>query len=91
MAACFVGCIAMMMFNILSGIFLDIINTLFLCFAIDMDNNVGMDDELASLVKEHPGYTEAEIVSDHGDAEKGNEENGVVTALPYNPDATQIA
>lgn len=91
LAACFVGCIAMMMFNLLSGIFLDIINTLFLCFAIDMDNNVDMDNELASLVKEHPGYTEAEIVSDHHDAEKGNEQSGgVVTALPYNPDATQM-
>jgi len=87
LAACFVGCIAMMMFNLLSGIFLDIIDTLFLCFAIDMDNNVGMDSELASLVKEHSGYTEAETVIDHYDAEKGNEESGVVTALPYNPDA----
>lgn len=91
LAACFVGCIVMMMFNLLSGIFLDIIDTLFLCFAIDMDNNVGMDDELASLVKKHPGYTEAEIVSDHHDAEKGNEQSGgAVTALPYNPDATQM-
>lgn len=84
----------MMMFNLLSGIFLDIIDTLFLCFAIDMDNNVDMsDNELASLVKELPGYTEAEIVSDYNDAEKGNRDSGEVInlaeAVPYNPDAVQ--
>jgi hypothetical protein len=70
LAATFVGCISMMMFTFLSSIFLDIIDTLFLCFAIDMDNNVDLSNtEFESLVKEMPGYTEAEIVSVDGSLE----------------------
>ena len=66
----------------LSGIFLDIIDTLFLCFAIDKDNNVDMtNSELASLVKELPGYTEVEVVSDFGDAETG-ETIALAVAVP---------
>jgi hypothetical protein len=47
------------MFTFLSAIFLDTIDTLFLCFAIDKDNNViNPDDEFATLLKEMPNYTE---------------------------------
>jgi hypothetical protein len=64
LAAAFVGCIAMLIFTFLSGIFLDTIDTLFLCYAIDKDNNVDLSDsEFDSLVKEMPNYTEAEVVS----------------------------
>jgi len=62
--AAFVGCIAMLMFRFLSSIFLDTIDTLFLCFAIDKDNNVDQsNNEFTSLVKEIPGYTEAQSIS----------------------------
>ena len=63
-AACFVGCIAMLMFTFLSAIFLDTIDALFLCFAIDKDNNVIIpDDEFATLLKEMPNYTEVQSES----------------------------
>ena len=57
LAGTFVGCIAMMFFTFISHMFLDIITTLFLCFAIDKDNNVDLKgQEFESLVKEMPGY-----------------------------------
>jgi len=59
----FVGCIAMMFFTFLADIFLDIINTIFLCFAIDKDNSVDTsNDEFESLVKQMPGYIQASDV-----------------------------
>lgn len=58
LTACFVGSIAMMLFLFLSSIFLDTIDTLFLCFAIDKDNNVLIPDEaFVALVSEMPSYT----------------------------------
>ncbi|CAB9517797.1 Protein PNS1 [Seminavis robusta] len=52
-AATFVGIISMFFFSYLAGIFLDTVDTLFLCFAIDRDNRVDMEnDEFAGLVKE---------------------------------------
>merc|ERR1712154_599956 len=57
LAATFVGCIAMMFFTFMSSMFLDIITTLFLCFAIDKDNNVDLNGtEFEALVKEMPQY-----------------------------------
>ena len=38
LAAVFVGCIAMIIFRFVNGILLDIVDTKFLCFAIDEDN-----------------------------------------------------
>lgn len=56
----FVGCIAMMFFVFLADIFLDVINTVFLCFAIDKDNFVERNDvEFENLMKEVPGYIQA--------------------------------
>ena len=53
LAATFIACIAMMFFTCLAGIFLDTVDVLFLCFAIDRDNNVDMsEDEFAKLVME---------------------------------------
>jgi hypothetical protein len=64
-AATFVGCIAMLIFQFLSSIFLDTIDTLFLCYAIDKDNNVDVtDDEFTSIVKEVTSYTESEVSSE---------------------------
>lgn len=64
LAACFVGCLAMMMFSFLSAVFLDIVDTLFLCFAIDMDNNVDVsNDAFCVLIKEIPDYIEAEAIA----------------------------
>eukprot|EP00550_Attheya_septentrionalis_P001817 CAMPEP_0198282040 /NCGR_PEP_ID=MMETSP1449-20131203/1904_1 /TAXON_ID=420275 /ORGANISM="Attheya septentrionalis, Strain CCMP2084" /LENGTH=653 /DNA_ID=CAMNT_0043978111 /DNA_START=139 /DNA_END=2100 /DNA_ORIENTATION=- len=63
LAAIFVGCIAMMFFTYIASVFLDTINVLFLCFAIDKDNNVDMtQDEFAKLVEEVPGYVKASNV-----------------------------
>eukprot|EP00557_Chaetoceros_sp_GSL56_P003092 CAMPEP_0176493614 /NCGR_PEP_ID=MMETSP0200_2-20121128/9640_1 /TAXON_ID=947934 /ORGANISM="Chaetoceros sp., Strain GSL56" /LENGTH=603 /DNA_ID=CAMNT_0017891283 /DNA_START=1428 /DNA_END=3239 /DNA_ORIENTATION=+ len=60
-AATFVGCIAMLIFQFLSSIFLDIIDTLFLCYAIDKDNNIDVtNDEFTGIVKEVTTFTESE-------------------------------
>ena len=40
LAAVFVGCIAMIVFRFVTGILLDIVDTKFLCFAIDEDNGI---------------------------------------------------
>ena len=40
LAAVFVGCIAMVVFRFVTGILLDIVDTKFLCFAIDEDNGI---------------------------------------------------
>jgi len=59
----FVGCIAMMFFTFLADVFLDIINTIFLCFAIDKDNYVDTsNDEFESLLRQMPEYIDASDV-----------------------------
>jgi len=69
LAATFVGCIAMMFFTFASSIFLDIITTLFLCFAIDKDNNVDLTGtEFETLVKEMPDY-KGDVSSNRRDPE----------------------
>lgn len=60
LAAIFVGCLSMMFFSYIAAIFLDTVDVLFLCFAIDKDNNVDLsNDEFQSLIKTLPGYVEA--------------------------------
>jgi hypothetical protein len=55
LAAVFVGCISMMFFEFFAGIFIDIIDTLFLCFAIDKDNNVASSNtEFQTLIETLP-------------------------------------
>jgi hypothetical protein len=88
LAAAFVGCIAMMLFEFLSNIFLDIIDTVFLCFAIKMDHNLDNenDQELKSLIKQVPGYIEAshvEIVQASNDIE-----GAVPVAMPVPEQST---
>lgn len=62
LAAIFVGCLSMMFFSYISAIFLDTVDVLFLCFAIDKDNNVDVsNDEFQSLIKSLPGYVEAPV------------------------------
>lgn len=58
LASTFVGCLVMMFFTYILGIFLDTIDVLFLCFAVDKDNGIdrGSDDELTVLVTALPGY-----------------------------------
>lgn len=52
-AAAFIGCLAMMFFSYLASTFLDAVDVLFLCFAIERDNNaVAPDDDFAKLVYE---------------------------------------
>jgi len=89
LAAAFVGCVAMMMLNLLSSCFIDIIDTLFLCFAIDKDNNVDLlNDEFSGLIKEMPGYAET-VLSAETDHSKANRPEGggnntpVAVAVPY--------
>jgi len=56
----FVGCIAMMFFTFFADIFLDIMSTIFLCFAIDKDNCVEtVNEDLEKLVKQMPNYIQA--------------------------------
>lgn len=82
LAATFVGCIAMMFFTFMSSMFLDIITTLFLCFAIDKDNNVDMmEAEFVALVKEMPNYIEKD--DDTFDTEEGEIQTAVV--VPAKP------
>jgi hypothetical protein len=79
LAAGFVGCISMIMFKFLSAIFLDTIDTMFLCFAIDKDNNViNPDNELASIVSKVSNYIEVPT------NEPGNKlnKNEFQTAIP---------
>lgn len=87
-AASFVGCIAMMFFTYLGGIFLDTVDVLFLCFAVDRDNHRDLsNDEFAKLVNEgvdtvitDPDWSEG----DANDAEWEGEDNvePVVPAMP---------
>ena len=64
MAAAFVGCISMMFFTFLAKMFLDTLDTLFLCYAIDKDNGVDMStDEFDTLVKKMPEFIEADVVT----------------------------
>jgi len=68
MAAAFVGCISMMFFTFLAKMFLDTLDTLFLCYAIDKDNGIDMtDNEFDSLVKKMPEYIEADLVTEASD------------------------
>ena len=68
LAAAFVGCISMMFFTFLAKMFLDTLDTLFLCYAIDKDNGVDMaNDEFDSLVKKMPEYIEADVVTEGSD------------------------
>jgi hypothetical protein len=57
LAAIFVACLAMMFFTFISAIFLDAIDTLFLCFAVDKENGVDMSkhEEFEKLIKTMPG------------------------------------
>lgn len=75
LASIFVGCISMMFFTFLSKIILDIIDTLFLCFAIDKDNDIDTTgQEIHALVEAVPIY---------GGIVTPNNNNGVNnTAIP---------
>lgn len=59
LASAFIGCISMMFFNFFAtGMVMDIIDTCFLCFAIDCDNNIDRGNpEFQSLISRMPGYT----------------------------------
>ena len=56
LAAVFIGCIAMVVFRFVNGILLDIVDTKFLCFAIDEDN--GIDRSAPSTSLSEDGTTE---------------------------------
>ncbi len=89
LAAAFVGCLAMMMLTLLSNIFMDIIDTLFLCFAIDKDNNVDLlNDEFSELIKEMPQYAETILSAETDDdqamrSEETKASAPVAVAVPY--------
>merc|ERR1712024_341874 len=70
MAAAFVGCISMMFFTFLAKMFLDTLDTLFLCYAIDKDNGADMsENEFDELVKKMPEYVEADVITEASDPE----------------------
>lgn len=69
-AAAFVGCISMMFFTFLAKMFLDTLDTLFLCYAIDKDNGADLsDNEFDELVKKMPEYIEADVITEASDPE----------------------
>ena len=84
LAAIFVGCLTMMFFVFLSDIFLDTIDTLFLCFAVDKDNNITNDSELEKLVSSLPVYL-GEVTQE--EEEKEGMPVAVATAIPIAPSA----
>mmetsp|Transcript_8024 Transcript_8024/g.11614 ORF Transcript_8024/g.11614 Transcript_8024/m.11614 type:complete len:613 (+) Transcript_8024:84-1922(+) len=75
LAATFVGCLTMIFFVFLSEIFLDTIDTLFLGFAVDKDNDIANDPDLEKLVEASPVYC-GEII------DKTDEETPVAIATP---------
>mmetsp|Transcript_27311 Transcript_27311/g.31206 ORF Transcript_27311/g.31206 Transcript_27311/m.31206 type:complete len:341 (-) Transcript_27311:96-1118(-) len=96
LAATFVGCIAMMIFTFVSSIFLDIITTLFLCFAIDKDNNVDMNgNEFDSLVKEMPNYIDCDVLtavssSDAAEIGEGSYGQPPTASAPWNNNSVGV-
>mmetsp|Transcript_3733 Transcript_3733/g.4809 ORF Transcript_3733/g.4809 Transcript_3733/m.4809 type:complete len:277 (+) Transcript_3733:2-832(+) len=55
LAAIFVGCVAMLCFTYIAGIFMDTVDVLFICYAIDKDNNVDLaESEMGILLKAMP-------------------------------------
>jgi len=58
LAAAFVGCISMMFFQYMAGFILDIVDVLFFCFVVDIDNDniEGKNKDFHKLMKEVPGY-----------------------------------
>ncbi|CAB9518394.1 Plasma-membrane choline transporter [Seminavis robusta] len=78
MAATFIACLGMMFFSYLGGVFLDTVDVLFLCFAIDKDNCVDVSsDEFAALVAEGvPTFIETPEESLHN----ADEENPIQVA-----------
>jgi hypothetical protein len=72
LSACFVGCVSMLFFNFFStGIIMDTVDTCFLCFTIDCDNNVDNgDSEFHSLIEKMPGYNPPKETREKDDIEK---------------------
>uniref|UniRef100_A0A7S2VW62 Choline transporter-like protein n=1 Tax=Triparma pacifica TaxID=91992 RepID=A0A7S2VW62_9STRA len=68
LAAIFVGCIAKLFFDYMGGIFLDSIDVMFLCFAIDKDNNVDLSkSEFAAICVDIPGVITANPMTESKD------------------------
>ncbi|GMH94619.1 hypothetical protein TL16_g12958 [Triparma laevis f. inornata] len=56
LCAMFVGCIAKLFFDYMGGIILDTIDVMFMCFAIDKDNNVDLSkSEFSAIIVDLPG------------------------------------
>lgn len=76
LAGMFIGCISMMFFLYLAAIFLDTIDTLFLCYSIDKDNAVNVTDSaFEKLIEDMPDYIEAtnvEVVEDNQNSPPSN-------------------
>mmetsp|Transcript_12399 Transcript_12399/g.18212 ORF Transcript_12399/g.18212 Transcript_12399/m.18212 type:complete len:692 (-) Transcript_12399:104-2179(-) len=74
LAALFVGCLTMMFFTYVSAIFLDTIDVIFLCFAVDKDNDQteNVDPTLVKLLEKVPAFVEVEVMKDG----EGNAYNG---------------
>jgi hypothetical protein len=57
LASAFVGCIAKIFFTYMAGVILDTIDVLFVCFAIDKDNGVDLNNSpMSAIVQAIPGY-----------------------------------
>eukprot|EP00518_Triparma_eleuthera_P003966 CAMPEP_0182462158 /NCGR_PEP_ID=MMETSP1319-20130603/6508_1 /TAXON_ID=172717 /ORGANISM="Bolidomonas pacifica, Strain RCC208" /LENGTH=723 /DNA_ID=CAMNT_0024661551 /DNA_START=46 /DNA_END=2214 /DNA_ORIENTATION=- len=56
LCAIFVGCIAKLFFDYMGGVILDTIDVMFMCFAVDKDNNVDLSkSEFSAIIMELPG------------------------------------
>mmetsp|Transcript_17232 Transcript_17232/g.25012 ORF Transcript_17232/g.25012 Transcript_17232/m.25012 type:complete len:330 (+) Transcript_17232:2-991(+) len=68
LGAMFVGCISMLVFSFMGGIIHDTVDTMFLCFAIDQENQIERNKQqeefdFAAIVKTMPGYIVATPVT----------------------------
>lgn len=76
MSALFVGCVSKIVFLFISDLMPDIVNVMFICYAVDIDNNVKLDPEVAevfAVIESVPGVLPVDLLADGGDAdvEKG--------------------
>ena len=66
MAATFVGCVSKMFFEYMAGIILDTIDVMFVCYAVDKDNNMDVSsNQFATIVSQMDGLVKANPTMDN--------------------------
>jgi len=85
LGAMFVACLSMIFFTFVADVVLDIIDVMFVCYAVDKDNKVELDPEVKevfAIIESVPGYIPvARLVNDEGnDIEAGGNSTAVAPA-----------